>query len=162
MIHLAELFFMMFPSKPSCSSGISSPATLTKENRTQISHSFYTRISTVSHFTWLNPPPPQKTTETTEGHPGLRLFGQVLGGSGDISSWSWMDSYCLTVLQFYYGTWALWCSMMFYVHLYVHCSMVCSLLILIRNDGWIYVHCHCCCLVFDWIYAYVSMYVLAI
>ena len=104
MIHLAELFFMMFPSKPSCSSGISSPATLTKENRTQISHSFYTRISTVSHFTWLNPPPPQKTTETTEGHPGLRLFGQVLGGSGDISSWSWMDSYCLTVLQFYYGT----------------------------------------------------------
>ena len=59
MIHLAELFFMMFPSKPPCSSGISSPATLTKENRAQISHSFYTHISSVSQSTWLNPPPPK-------------------------------------------------------------------------------------------------------
>lgn len=121
MIHLAELFFMMFPSKPSCSSGISSPATLTKENRTQISHSFYTRISTVSHFTWLNPPPPPKNN----GNNGRTSRAEALWPSARrkrghflLVMNGFLLSYCITILLWNMG------SMMFYD---VLCSFVCSL-----------------------------------
>ena len=127
MIHLAELFFMMFPSKPSCSSGISSPATLTKENRTQISHSFYTRISTVSHFTWLNPPPPKKQRKQRKDIQG---WGSLAKCSEEAGTFPPGHEWILIVLLYYnsimeHGLYdVLWCSMficMFIVLWYVHC-----------------------------------------
>ena len=127
MIHLAELFFMMFPSKPSCSSGISSPATLTKENRTQISHSFYTRISTVSHFTWLNPPPPKKRRKQRKDIQG---WGSLAKCSEEAGTFPPGHEWILIVLLYYnsimeHGLYdVLWCSMficMFIVLWYVHC-----------------------------------------